>query len=420
MKRARIFAQKGPEVKELRETVDGAGGDYEVAIAGGGMIGAALARALGLALPGARIALVSGGPAPAAGEGFDARVYALSPGNAAFLARLGAWRASDERHRTPVRRMRVHGDDGASAIEFDAYRSGAAELAWIVEDRRVQAALWHALDAQAGLSLFRSPVRGLQVAEARAVLQLEDGREPGAQLVVGADGAHSLVRERAGIASEAHAYGQTAVVANFACERPHRNVAYQWFQGEGRGAAGRGAILALLPLPGDHISMVWSASTEHAARLLALEGEALAREVAGASQHALGELRLVTPARGFPLQRLAAARLTARRVALAGDAAHVIHPLAGQGANLGLQDAQALAAVVGAREPGRDAGDALLLRRYERSRAEAILAMRATVHGLHRLFGAPGPVAARLRNAGLKLADRLPVVKNLLIRHAMQ
>jgi len=393
----------------------GADRDFEVAIAGGGMIGAALARALGLAQPGARIALVSGGPAPAASEGFDARVYALSPGNAAFLARLGAWRAIEERHRTPVHRMRVHGDDGASAIEFDAYRGGASELAWIVEDRRVQAALWSALDAQAAICALRSPLRGLRISDARAALQLEDGSEVGAQLVVGADGAHSLVRERAGIASEAHAYGQTAVVANFACERPHRNVATQWFQG----SAQQGAILALLPLPGDHASMVWSLPTERAARLLALEGEALAREVAEASRHALGELRLVTPARGFPLQRLAAARLAARRVALAGDAAHVIHPLAGQGANLGLQDAQALAAVLGAREPGRDAGDLALLRRYERSRAEAILAMRATVHGLHRLFDAPGPLAARLRNAGLKLADRLPVVKNLLMRHAM-
>ncbi|MFY9316891.1 MAG: FAD-dependent monooxygenase, partial [Burkholderiales bacterium] len=343
-------------------------------------------------------------------------VYALSPGNAAFLARLGAWRAIAERHRTPVHRMLVHGDDGASRIEFDAYRSGASELAWIVEDRRVQEALWRALDGQPGLSLYcAAPVRDLQMGERRAALLLEDGRRIGAQLLVGADGAHSLVRERAGIASAARAYGQTAVVANFACERPHRNTALQWFQGRAR----EGAILALLPLPGDHVSIVWSTATAHAEQLLALDSDALAREVAAASGHALGALRQVTPPRGFPLQRLAAARLVAPRVALAGDSAHVVHPLAGQGANLGLQDAQALAAVLGAREPGRDAGDLPLLRRYERSRAEAILAMRATVHGLHRLFDAPGPVAARLRNSGLKLADRLPVLKNLLMRHAM-
>ena len=382
------------------------------------MIGAALARALAMEVRGARLALVSreAAPAPVPEDGFDARVYALSPGNAAFLACLGAWRAIAERHLTPVHRMLVHGDDGASQIEFDAYRGGASELAWIVEDRRVQAALWRALEGQEGLQRYcAATVRDLQVSEGSAVLRLEDGREVGARLVVGADGAHSLVRERAGISSAAQAYGQTAVVANFACERPHRNVAFQWFQGRAR----QGAILALLPLPGEHVSIVWSTASAHAEHLLALEGEALAREVAEAAGHALGQMRLVTPPRGFPLQRLAAERLVAPRVALAGDAAHVVHPLAGQGANLGLQDVQALAAVLGAREPGRDAGDLPLLRRYERSRAEAILAMRATVHGLHRLFDAPGPVAARLRNMGLQLADRLPVLKNLLMRQAM-
>ena len=382
------------------------------------MVGAALARALAAEMRGARVALLSREPAPGPlpGEGFDVRVYALSPGNAAFLARLGAWRAIPERLRTPVHRMRVHGDDGASRIEFDAYRSGASELAWIVEDRRVREALWRALDGQEGLSLLcAAPVRDLRLQEGRAALLLEDGREIGAQLVVGADGAHSLVRERAGIASAAQAYGQTAVVANFACERPHRNTALQWFQGRAK----EGAVLALLPLPGDHVSIVWSTIAAHAAQLLALEGEALAREVAEAAGYALGELRLVTPPRGFALQRLTAERLVAPRVALAGDSAHVVHPLAGQGANLGLQDAQALAAVLGAREPGRDPGDVRLLRRYARARAEAILGMRATVHGLHRLFDAPGARVARLRNAGLKLADRMPVLKNLLMRQAM-
>jgi len=152
---------------------------------------------------------------------------------------------------------------------------------------------------------------------------------------------------------------------------------------------------------------------------MALDAEALARAVAGASRHALGELRLVTPPRGFPLQRLAAARLVAPRIALAGDAAHVIHPLAGQGANLGLQDARVLAAALAGREPGRDAGELRLLRRYERARAEPLLAMGATVHGLYRLFDARGAAPARLRNAGLNFADRLPVLKNLLMRQAM-
>jgi len=388
---------------------------FDVVIVGGAMVGAATARALA----GERIALVSQEPRPApsrAFRGFDARVYAISPGNAAFLARLGAWNAIPADQLTPVHTMRVHGDDGKSCIEFDAYRSGVSELAWIVEDRRVQDALWRGLEAQAGLSVHAgTAIRDLQIGDDGARIVLDDGRSLAARLVIGADGARSLVRERAGIAVQAQAYAQTAVVANFACSRPHRNVAWQWFQGAAHG----GAVLALLPLPGDHVSMVWSTGSAHAERLLALDAEALAREAAAAAQHALGDFSLVTAARGFALQRLAAARLVASRAALAGDAAHVIHPLAGQGANLGLQDARLLAEVLAARAPGRDPGDLRLLRRYARARAEAILTMSTTVHGLHRLFDSPAPALARLRNTGLNFADRLPVLKTLLMRHAM-
>jgi ubiquinone biosynthesis UbiH/UbiF/VisC/COQ6 family hydroxylase len=388
---------------------------FEVAVAGGAVVGAALARAL----RGTKVALISQEPRPgtgAAATDFDSRIYAISPGNAAFLAQLGAWGAIPEARLTPVHVMRIYGDDGASLIEFDAYRTGCSELAWIVEDRLLQDALWHGLENQDGLSLFAgSSIRELEIAGTRAGVLLQDGRNLGAMLVAGADGARSLVRAQAGIPSEQHAYGQTAVVANFACGRPHRNVAFQWFQGGQKD----GAVLALLPLPGNHVSMVWSVGDTEASRLLALDAGALAQEVAAASRQALGEFGLVTPPRGFPLQRLVAQRLVAPRIALVGDAAHVIHPLAGQGANLGLQDARMLAAAIGGREPGRDPGDLRLLRRYERARAEDILAMRAAVHGLYRLFDARGARVAKLRNAGLNFADRMPVLKNLLMRHAM-
>jgi len=391
---------------------------FDVAVIGGGLVGAAAVRALRVAAPGARLAWVAPGR-PAAvrdDEPFDVRVYAISPGNADFLAQLGAWDRIEPVRRAPVRAMQVFGDAGGAKLEFDAYCSGVSELAWIVEDRRLQQALWHGLEDCPGLMLYSGAALSVLCTDQQlAALTLQDGRRLTARLVVGADGAHSLVREQAGIAAQAEPYGITAVVANFACTRSHGEVARQWFQGAAKG----GAILALLPLPGDHVSMVWSTSAVEAERLLALEAAEFAGEVQEAASHALGELRLVTPPRGFPLQRLAAARLVAPRVALAGDAAHVVHPLAGQGVNLGLQDVQALAQVLGAAEPGRDPGDLRLLRRYERARAEAVLAMRATVHGLFRLFDAPGPAAARLRNAGLNLTDRLPVLKNLLIRHAM-
>jgi 2-polyprenylphenol 6-hydroxylase len=388
---------------------------FEIAVVGGALVGAALARAL----RGARLALISQQPRPgsgAAAAAFDSRIYAISPGNAAFLAQLGAWGAIPEARRTPVHAMRIYGDDGASLIEFDAYRTGCSELAWIVEDGWLQDSLWRGLEGQDGLSLYSgTSIRELDVSEKQVGLVLGDGRRLSAMLVAGADGARSLVREQAGIASERHSYGQSAVVANFACARPHRNVALQWFQGERTG----GAVLALLPLPGNHVSMVWSVGDAEAARLLALEAGALGTEVAAASRQALGALEVVTPPRAFPLQRLVAPRLVAPRIALVGDAAHVIHPLAGQGANLGLQDARLLAGAIAGREPGRDPGELRLLRRYERSRAEDILAMRATVHGLFRLFGARGTRVAQLRNAGLNFADRLPVLKNLLMRHAM-
>ena len=388
---------------------------FEVAIVGGGMVGASLARAL----HGAPVALVAPRPASPARDDaadFDSRVYAISPGNSAFLERLGAWGVLARERVTPVHAMRVYGDDGTSVIEFDAYRTGSGELAWIVEDRQVQSALWRSLETQPGLELIDdAALERIELSAREARLVLTGGRAIEARLVVGADGARSVVRAQAGIGSREQGYGQTAVVANFACSRPHRNVAFQWFQGASRD----GAVLALLPLAGDHVSMVWSAAAADAERLLALDADALCREVALASYGAVGELSLVTAPRAFPLQRLAAERLVAPRVALAGDSAHVIHPLAGQGANLGLRDARVLAEVIAAREPGRDPGEARLLRRYERARAEDILAMRATVHGLYRLFGARGAPLGRLRNAGLKLADRLPVLKNALIRHAM-
>ena len=389
-------------------------GAFEIAIAGGAVVGAALARAL----RGARVALITQErrALPSDVTGFDPRVYAISPANATFLAKLGAWSAIPEARRTPVHAMRVYGDDGASLIEFDAYRTGCSELAWIVEDRLLQDALWRGLEGQDRLSLFcGSSLQTLEVNGLHAGLCLSDGRKLVANLVVGADGARSLVRAQAGIPVEERAYGQSAVVANFACGRPHRNVAFQWFQGGGKA----GAVLALLPLPGDHVSMVWSTADAEAARLLALAPKALAREVAAVSRDSVGELGLVTQQRSFPLRRLTADRLVAPRVALAGDAAHVIHPLAGQGANLGLQDARVLAEVLAERVTGRDPGDLRLLRRYERARAEDILAMRTTVHGLFRLFGANSPGISRLRNAGLNFADRMPVLKNLLMRHAM-
>ncbi|MGH8736247.1 MAG: UbiH/UbiF family hydroxylase [Burkholderiales bacterium] len=386
--------------------------NFDLIVVGAGLAGASFARAArgfstALIAPERRTAA----PAPVSG-GFDARVYALSPANAEFLRDLKVWQGIAPERLTPVHAMRVYGDDGRSLIEFDAYQAGVDALAWIVEDGVLQDALRRSLETRDGLEILApAQCERLESSAEGATVHLRGGRSLHGKLVVGADGAHSFVREATGLGATERAYGQTAVVANFACERPHGNVAQQWFQG--------GPVLALLPLPGSHVSMVWSLADAEAARVLALDVDALCREVEQASHGTHGVLTLVTPARGFALRRLAARRLVVPRVALIGDAAHVVHPLAGQGANLGLQDARALAQILAACEPVRDPGDLRLLRRYARSRAEGILAMDATVHGLYRLFAARGRAVSLLRNAGLNLTDRVPVLKNILMRQAM-
>src|SRR5688572_32184015 len=230
---------------------------------GGGPVAAALARAVrgpGVAL------LAPPRPAPRAPDaGFDARTYALSPGNVKFLRDIGAWQAIDPQRLAPVRAMRVFGDDGASSIEFDAYRAGVPELAWIVEDRALQDALWRDIDPVV------AETEEIRFLESGVSIGLRGGRRLQARLVVGADGAASLVRRAAGIAAAESDYGQTAVVANFTCEKPHHGSAYQWFQ--------RGPVLALLPLPGRQVSMVWSLPSAEAERVLRLEPAALCREV---------------------------------------------------------------------------------------------------------------------------------------------
>jgi 2-octaprenylphenol hydroxylase len=383
----------------------------DIAVVGAGLVGLAFARAqrdLSVAV----LAPAVPPMAPADGATFGARIYAISPGNVAFLRALRVWQRIPEARVTPVRAMHIHGDDGKARLEFDAYRGGVEALAWIVEDAALQAALWHVLEGRERCVLLTgASCAALELREDVARLRLEDGRALAARLVVGADGANSALRTMAGIEVRSQPYGQSAVVANFACERPHGNVARQWFQG--------GPILALLPLPGDQVSMVWSLPEADAEACLQRSPEALCRAVEEASGAVLGALSLVGAPQAFPLRRLSARHAVTTRLALIGDAAHVVHPLAGQGANLGFQDARVLAEVLAAREPVRDIGSDRILRRYQRARAEPVLAMDAVVHGLYGLFNSRDLGVARLRNLGLNLTGRLPVLGNLLMRQAM-
>jgi 2-polyprenylphenol 6-hydroxylase len=383
----------------------------DVVINGGGLVGLSLARAL--AGSGLSLALIEREPPPIspARADWDSRIYAISPGVAAFLERGGAWARLPQERVARVEAMRIYGDDARACLEFDAYEAGVRELAFIVENRELQFALWESLREQEISMHCPANWATLEFEPECAILRLDAHAELACRLVVGADGAESRTRAAAGIAAIPADYGQLGIVANFSCERPHRNVAWQWFRRDG--------VLALLPLPGGRVSMVWSIAAERARRLLELTEVQLAQEVETASRGMLGELHLVTAPAAFPLKLQRVKQFTRPRVALIGDAAHNVHPLAGQGVNLGFRDARELAQVLCRRAPFQDCGDRALLRQYERARKEDVAVMQWATDGLQKLFNNEAVTLSRARNWGLDLVNRQPLLKDLLVRHAV-
>ena len=386
----------------------------DVAIVGAGLVGTSLA--LALEHSGLSVALIEPRAPAAPAEAWDSRVYAISPGSAAFLDALAAWQGIDTQRVARVETMRIFGDEPAARLEFSAYDAGLRELAFIVENGRLQQALWQRLAHAPHLRLL-CPARceALRQHADYAEIALTGGVTLQAKLVVGADGADSWVREQAGIKATTHNYPQWAVVANFSCALPHRQTALQCF-----GAAG---VLALLPLPGQRVSMVWSTPQTHAQELLALDAGALAHRVsaaaAGAAGYAIGALEVITPAAAFPLRLQRIEAFVKPRLALVGDAAHNVHPLAGQGVNLGFRDARELAAVLCARGAQNDCGDYPLLRRYERARKEDVLGMQLATDGLQKLFASQAVWLSRSRNLGLRAVQSQTLLKNLLVKHAV-
>ena len=384
---------------------------FDVAVVGTGVVG--LAAALGCAHQRLRVALIGPAPrlrAPTAGAPFDPRIYALAAASIQLLDDVRAWSQVDAARVQPVVRMQIEGDAGGS-LSFDAYAAAVERLATIVEESELLRALWMACGFAPTLSHLDASFEGIGM-EADAVrLQLAGGGGIGARLLLGADGKGSAVRAAAGLSAVETPHRQTAVVANFACAEPHRGVAYQGFTDEG--------VVALLPLPGAHVSLVWSAPEALAAELLALQPAALAARVGERTQGRLGALTCVGRSYGFALVDLRMNRVVAERLALLGDAAHVVHPLAGQGLNLGLQDVAQLLKVLAQREPWRDPGDLVVLRRHERARAEPVEMMRFTVNSLARLFGTADPAVRWVRNRGLDWVQAVAPLKNLLIRRAV-
>lgn len=387
----------------------------DVCIIGDGAIGKA--AALGFAQAGLKVTLLSpaSGQAPAATDDWDVRVYAVNHIAHALLSSVKVWEALDASRVAPVDAMVVNGDGAAAGeLAFDAYGARVGALAWIVEDRNLNQALDAALKFASNVNVVRGRAIALQTNETAANVQLANGDTLSAELVVGADGGQSWVRSQCDIDFDYRPYGQRAIVSNFACEKPHHDVAYQWF------SAAEG-IIALLPLPGQRVSLVWSAPDALAETLLRESLMQIAARLTHLAGAKLGSLVPLQPeaVKSFPLSLLRPHAITASRVALIGDAAHVVHPLAGHGMNLGFADVAGLIKAVSERGPHRDSGDARVLSRYARSRKEDILLMQVTTDGLARLFGTDLEPLRVVRNFGLNLVNQLPVLKRRLIGHAL-
>ena len=370
---------------------------FDICIRGAGIVGRTLA--LLLARERLRVALVAAPTAqPAAAT--DVRAYALNTASRALLQSLRSW--PDPQHATAVARMQVFGDQG-SAVHFDAATQSADALAWIVDVPALEQQLAEAVRYQPQVEVVSAPVD--------------------AALTIVCEGRASSTRAEFGVEFDVTPYTQHAIATRLACEHPHGQVARQWFLPQG--------ILAFLPLggaDGHTVAVVWSVEREQVVPLLDMEPEAFAEQLHAASQGALGHLELAAPRAAWPLQQAQAARWcgpmaesgkTTRSWVLAGDAAHNIHPLAGQGLNLGLADAQTLASVLQGRDYWRSVADMRLLRRYERERKAAMLPMSLATDGLQQLFSRPENPLQALRNWGLRGVERSGPLKNWIARQAM-
>lgn len=390
----------------------------DLIIVGAGMVGSALA--LALEHSGLEILVVDGGPLsvrPFAAEGtFEPRVSALSAASQRILERLGVWDGIAARRVSPYRDMRVWDGSGTGSVHFSAASVHAEVLGHIVENRVVQDALLDRLhDSQIGL-LGSARLEQLRRSGDGWLLTLADGRELRAPLLVAADGANSAVRRLAGCATREWDYLHHAIVTSVRCERPHQATAWQRFTDDGP--------LAFLPLArqGDEhwCSIVWSTVPAEAERLMALDDEAFRHELGKAFEWRLGQVTAVDPRICIPLRQRHAKRYVESGLALIGDAAHSIHPLAGQGVNLGFLDAAVLAEVLlHALQRGEQANDVRVLSRYERRRMPHNLAMMAAMEGFERLFQADPLPLRLLRNSGLNWVDELPDAKALFVRRAL-
>jgi 2-octaprenyl-3-methyl-6-methoxy-1,4-benzoquinol hydroxylase/2-octaprenylphenol hydroxylase len=383
----------------------------DVAVVGGGMVGAA--TALALARAGFDTVLLEArAPTPwQSQDEVDLRVVGLAPSSIALLDELGVWPSIREARASAYAHMHVWDAASGAAIDFDAAAEGRRELGFIVENNLVQWMLWQALEAAGVRRLCPSAVRGFEAREDHVRLQLDNGETLSAALLVAADGSSSPLRQLAGIGTRGRDYAQRAVVAHVHTERPHESTAWQRFLPDGP--------LALLPLADGRSSLVWSLPDEQAERVLALDDAAFCDVLGVASDFRLGRMTGTTARASFPLKLQLAQRYQAERFVLLGDAAHAVHPLAGQGVNLGLRDVTELRdTLLAARAAGRDIGAAHVLRRYARRRRSADTLDALGFDALARVYAWQSSPLVAARGAGVRLLDRLTPLKRLLSGHA--
>ncbi len=393
------------------------GGEFDLLIVGAGVVGmamACLAVARRLAAPG-RVAIIAQRPSPAASGAiaeadWDLRVFALSRASRRLFMMCGVWQEMPAQKLCAYERMCVWEGSGAGSLTFDCAQIGEPNLGFIVEGRALHAQCLRAARA-AGVVFIDAALESVDLGGTHVRAGLNDGRELRGQLLIGADGADSTVRGLLGIETAGHAYHEDALVAHVRTAKPHRQTAWQRFLPTGP--------LAFLPLPDGRSSIVWSTLRAEASRLRALDPAAFGAALTDASGEFLGACELTTPVAGFPLKLQYALHYVQPRAVLLGDAAHVVHPLAGQGLNLGLMDCASLAEVLAAVGSPDEFGDLGVLRRYERWRRSENLLAAAAMDGLERLFSSRGAVMSRLRTAGLDAVERAPFVKRSLARHAL-